>query len=230
MFVRVPFAHLMTVGFPIASGGARPVAPDESDKTISGVRYAYKASLIGAAHRFELTDDGLSWHIGNRSGVWPYAGISAIRLSYRPVSMQSRRFRADVEGAGLESAGLESANHGRIAILSTTWQTAALMAPQDHDYRAFIIGLHVRMKQAASNATLTGGLRPRIYAAAVVLLILVAMAMAGLFIRAIATGEWAGALFLVGFAALFAWRVGGFAARNRPRAYTFDDLPKTLLP
>jgi hypothetical protein len=228
--VRVPFAHLMTVGFPIASGGARPMAPDGSDKTISGVRYAYKASLIGAAHRFELTDDGLSWHIGNRSGVWPYAGISAIRLSYRPVSMQSRRFRADVESAGLESAGYESTGLGRIAILSTTWQTAALMAPQDHDYRAFIIELHVRMKQAASNATLTGGLRPRIYAAAVVLLILVAMAMAGLFIRAIATGEWAGALFLVGFAALFAWRVGGFVARNRPRAYTFDDLPKTLLP
>jgi hypothetical protein len=230
MFVRVPFAHLVTVGFPIASGGARPMAPDGSDKTISGVRYAYKASLIGAAHRFELTDDGLSWHIGNRSGVWPYAGISAIRLSYRPVSMQSRRFRADVESAGLESAGYESTGLGRIAILSTTWQTAALMAPQDHDYRAFIIELHVRMKQAASNATLTGGLRPRIYAAAVVLLILVAMAMAGLFIRAIATGEWAGALFLVGFAALFAWRVGGFVARNRPRAYTFDDLPKALLP
>jgi hypothetical protein len=235
----------MTFGFPIASGGARPMAPDGSDKTISGVRYAYKASLIGAAHRFELTDDGLSWHIGNRSGVWPYAGISAIRLSYRPVSMQSRRFRADVEDAGLESAGPESTSHegtslegtslaskslGRIAILSTTWQTAALMAPQDHDYRAFIIGLHARMKQAASRATLTGGLRPGIYAAAVVLLILVAIAMAGLFIRAIATGEWAGALFLVGFAALFAWQVGGFVARNRPRAYTFDDLPKALLP
>jgi hypothetical protein len=228
MFVRVPFAHLMTFGFPMAWGGARPMAPDGSGKTISGVRYAYKASLIGSAHRFELTDDGLSWHIGNRSGVWPYAGISAIRLSYRPVSMQSRRFRADV--AGLESTGYESTGLGRIAILSTTWQTAALMAPQDRDYRAFIIELHVRMKQATSHATLTGGLRPRIYASAVVLLILVAMAMAGLFIRAIATGEWAGALFLVGFAALFAWRVGGFVARNRPRAYTFDDLPKTLLP
>jgi hypothetical protein len=230
----------MTFGFPIASGGARPKAPDGPDKAISGVRYAYKASLIGAAHRFELTDDGLSWHIGSRSGVWPYAGISAIRLSYRPVSMQSRRFRADIEDAGPESTSHESTSHaskslaskslGRIAILSTTWWTAALMAPQDHDYRAFIIGLHARMKQAASNATLTGGLRPRIYAAAVVLLILVAMAMAGLFIRAIATGEWAGALFLIGFAALFAWQTGGFVARNRPRAYTFDDLPKALLP
>ena len=59
--------------------------------------YAYKASLIGAAHQFELTDEGLSWQAGSRSGVWPYAGIAAIRLSYRPVSMQSRRFRADIE-------------------------------------------------------------------------------------------------------------------------------------
>ena len=37
-------------------------------------------------------------------------------------------------------------------------------------------------------------------------------------------------LFLVGFAALFAWQIGGFVRRNRPRAYTFDDLPKALLP
>lgn len=197
---------------------------------ISGVSYAYKASLIGAAHRFELTDAGLSWHIGSRSGLWPYAGISAIRLSYRPVSMQSRRFRADIESTSLESTGLEGTSFGRIAVLSTSWQTAALMAPQDEDYRAFITQLHARMKQAASKAALTGGLRPRIYGTAVVLLMLVAMAMAGLFIRAVAIGEWAGALFLVGFAALFAWQVGGFVARNRPRAYTFDDLPAALLP
>ncbi len=60
-------------------------------------RYAYKASLIGSAHQFELTDAGLSWRIAGRSGIWPYAEIAAIRLSYRPVSMQSRRFRADIE-------------------------------------------------------------------------------------------------------------------------------------
>jgi hypothetical protein len=203
-----------------APEGTGSVAPDGSAAPIPGVRYAYKASLIGAAHRFELTDEGLSWHIGSRSRIWPYAGISAVRLSYRPVSMQARRFRADIENAA----------NGRIAVLSTTWRTASLMAPQDHDYRAFITLLHARMKQAGSHATLTGGLRPWIYFAALVLLVLVAMAMAGLFVRAITVGEWAGALFLVGFAALFAWQVGGFVARNRPRAYTFDDLPKALLP
>jgi hypothetical protein len=54
--------------------------------------------------------------------------------------------------------------------------------------------------------------------------------MSGLFVRALTTGEWPGALFLVGFAALFACQVGGFVRRNRPRAYTYDDLPAALLP
>jgi hypothetical protein len=191
-----------------------------ANETAADVGYAYKASLIGAAHRFELTNGGLSWRVGNKSAVWAYAGIAAIRLSYRPVSMQSRRFRADIE----------SADGARIAIVSTTWQTAALMAPQDHDYRVFITQLHQRMKEAGSNAALIGGLRPPIYAAAVMLLALVAIAMSGLLVRSIATGEFAGALFLVGFAALFAWQIGGFIRRNRPHAYTFESLPQALLP
>ncbi|MGB6956111.1 MAG: hypothetical protein WBE54_12805 [Bradyrhizobium sp.] len=186
----------------------------------AGLRYAYKASLIGSAHQFELTEQGMSWRIAGRTGLWDYADIAAVRLSYRPVSMQSRRFRADIEKAG----------GGRLAVFSTSWQTAALMAPQDQDYRAFIIGLHARMAKAGSRAHLAGGLHPRLYAAAIVVVALLAVAMAGLLLRSIVSGAWAGALFLVGFAALFAWQVGGFITRNRPRTYTFDDVPKALLP
>jgi hypothetical protein len=54
--------------------------------------------------------------------------------------------------------------------------------------------------------------------------------MCGLLLRSIAIGEWAGTLFLLGFAALFAWQVGGFVMRNRPLVYSFDHLPKALLP
>jgi hypothetical protein len=189
--------------------------PDEA-----ATHYAYKASLVGAAHRFELMGEGLGWRIGGKSGLWPYAAISGIRLSYRPVSMQSRRFRADIDGADL----------GRIVLLSTSWQTSVLMAPQDRDYRAFVVALHRRMAEAGSHAMLLGGLRPRLYIAALVLLALVAVAMAGLLVRAVMTGEWAGILFLLGFAALFAWQVGGFVRRNRPQTYTFDHLPAALLP
>ena len=189
--------------------------PDEA-----ATHYAYKASLVGAAHRFELMGEGLGWRLGGKSGLWPYAAISGIRLSYRPVSMQSRRFRADIDGA----------DRGRIVLLSTSWQTSVLMAPQDRDYRAFVVALHRRMAEAGSNAVLTGGLKPRLYLAALVLLALVAVAMTGLLVRAIVTGEWAGILFLLGFAALFAWQVGGFVRRNRPQAYSFDRLPDALLP
>jgi hypothetical protein len=191
-----------------------------SNEVSPGVRYAYKASLIGAAHQFELTDQGLSWRVAGKSGVWPYAGIAAIRLSYRPVSMQSRRFRADIENT----------NRQQITILSTSWQTAALMAPQDRDYRAFIVLLHRRIKEAGSHAALIGGVRPWAHIAGLALLALVAVAITGLLVRALATAEFAGALFLVGFAALFAWQIGGFVRRNRPRTYTFDDLPAALLP
>jgi membrane protein CcdC involved in cytochrome C biogenesis len=86
------------------------------------------------------------------------------------------------------------------------------------------------MAAAGSKAALISGLRPRVYAAAIVLLTLLAIAMAGLFVRALATGEFAGALFLVGFAALFGWQIGGFVRRNRPRGYSFGHLPEALLP
>jgi hypothetical protein len=182
--------------------------------------YAYKASLIGSAHRFELTDEGLSWHIAGRSGLWRYGDISAIRLSFRPVSMQQHRFRADLGHAG----------GGRIAILSTSWQTAALMAAQDLGFRDFIVELHARLSRSGSRATLTAGLGRTTYAAALALLAMLAVAMVGLFIRAVATGEFTGALFIIGFAALFTWQIGGFIRRNQPRAYSFDRLPETLLP
>jgi hypothetical protein len=192
----------------------------EAVEGASAVQYAYKASLVGSAHQFELTDGGLSWQVGGKSGVWAYADIAAIRLSYRPVSMQSRRFRADVENRGGQ----------RLAILSTSWQTVTLMTPQDRDYRAFVTQLHRRMQTAGSKVRLIGGIGPKTYAAGIVLLALVAIAMTGLLARAIATGEFSGALFLVGFAALFGWQIGGFVWRNRPQAYNFDHLPEPLLP
>jgi hypothetical protein len=185
-----------------------------------GTTYAYKASLVGSAHRFELTEHGLSFHVGRKSGVWPYADISSVRLSYRPVSMQSRRFRADIGNASGE----------RIAILSTTWQTVALMEPQDRDYRAFIVELHKRLASVEGRIVLTGGLRPWIYNAGLAVIGLVAIAMAGLLARAVAVGEFGGVLFIAGFAALFGWQIGGFILRNKPRNYSFDDLPKELLP
>ena len=196
-----------------------PTEADE-DEAPRPTSYTYKATLVSSAQQFELTEAGLKWRIGGRSGVWPYADIASIRLSFRPMSLQSRRFRADIRKAG----------GGRIAIVSTTWQTVSLMTPQDQGYRAFITELHERMKAAGSTASLTGGIGTVSYAAAVAMIALLAIAMVGLLVRALATAEFTGALFLVAISMWFAWSVGGFIRRNRPRRYTFDELPATLLP
>jgi hypothetical protein len=183
-------------------------------------RYAYKASLIGASHQFELTAEGLSWRLAGRADVWRYGDIGAVRLSYRPTSMQAQRFRADISHVG----------GARLSIVSTSWQTAALMAPQGDAYRTFIVELHARMARESSAAALTGGFGRNIYALALTLVVLLAVGMAGLFVRALLTGEFAGALFLTGFAALFGWQVGGFLRRNRPVTYSFEHIPAALLP
>ena len=184
------------------------------------VSYAFKASLIGTAHRFELTEAGLSWRLAGRSGTWPYTDISAIRLSFRPVWMQAHRFRADIS----HKSG------ARFSIVSTSWQTAALMATQDNGYRDFLVALHRRMAESGSSAELTGGLGRITYAAALLLVVAVGTMLLGLFIRALVIGEYAGALFFFGFAALFGWQIGGFVRRNRPTSYSFEQLPAELLP
>jgi hypothetical protein len=197
-----------------------PIHTEVRTATPATTRYAYKASLIGAAHEFELTDAGLAWRIGGRASVWPYADIAAVRLSYRPVSMQARRFRADIIHA----------DGRRLGLLSASWQTAALMRPQSEAYRIFITELHARLAAAGSRAVLTGGLGAKTYLAALLLVALLAVAMVGLWVRAVWTGELWGALYLLGFAALFAWQVGGFIVRNRPLHYAFGHLPPALLP
>ncbi len=134
--------------------------------------------------------------------------------------MQAKRFRAEITHR----------DGRRLNVISTTWQTATLMVPQSEIYRTFITALHARLAAAGSTARLTGGLGRMVYAAAVTVMAVLAAAMAVLLVRALVITEWSGALFLIGFAALFAWQVGGFVIRNKPQTYTFAEIPRALLP
>lgn len=192
----------------------------EPQSSGDGLRYSYKATLIGSARQFELRDDGLWWSVGGKSGLWPYRKIAAVRLSYRPVSMQSRRFRADIE----DTTG------ARVTLYSTTWHTIALMSPQDDDYRAFVVELHRRLADQKPDVVLVRGVNPNIYYVGLALMTLIGLAIAGLIVRALLVDQFVAAFFLVGFGALFGWQVGGFLKRNAPGRYTLDPLPQDLLP
>jgi hypothetical protein len=141
-------------------------------------------------------------------------------MSYRPMSMQSHRFRTEISHR----------DGGRIIVISTTVRTLALMDTQDEDYRTFIVELHRRLAAHGARAMFVGGLNPVLYFAGVGVLTLLSVAMTALLVRAMVTGEWVGALFIVGLSALFGWQIGRFMHCNRPRAYTFGALPRELLP
>jgi hypothetical protein len=205
----------------VTGGGILPTQLATSgDTAATGPSYRYKPSLVGASWTFDLTDSGLSWRMGSKSGAWPYATIAAIRLSYRPISMQSRRFRADISNVSGKS----------IRILSVNWQTAALVAPQDEPYRTFVRELHRRVAADGGAPVLIAGLGRITYALAGIAMALVGLALAALFIRAAMIGSYGGMLFLAGFAALFGWQLGGFMRRNKPRHYAAGDVPRDLLP
>jgi hypothetical protein len=182
--------------------------------------YSYKPSLVGAAWQFELTDQGLAWRAGARSGLWPYASITRIRLSHRPISMQQRRFRADLRNDAGRS----------LALISVSWQTAALVAPQDESYRRFVTQLHDRIAAAGGRPLLLAGVTQPVYVAGVIALGLVNIALIGLFVRAAVTAAYGAMLYLAGFAALLGWKIGGLLVRNRPRPYRLDALPADVIP
>lgn len=197
-----------------------PTTLPTTQEEVAGLSYSFRPSLIGAPSQFELTRDGLSWRVAGKSGVWPYASIAAIRLSYRPITMQSRRFRADLRNAGGQS----------FSIVSVSWQTAALVTAQDEPYRIFILELHRRIAEARSNPVLSAGLKLWVYALGLGGMGFVCVALAGLLVRALAIASYSGLLFLVGFAALFGWQIGGFLKRNKPRAYKLDAVPRDVVP
>lgn len=182
--------------------------------------YAYKPSLTGAARHFELGDDGITFRSGYRAGVWQYRDIASVSLSYRPISMLSRRFRADIRH-----------KDGKVlTLVSATWASIALVTPQDAPYRAFVSELHRRLQSSEGTIIYAAGLKPPLFAIAAGALGAVMLALAGLLVRAIAMGSMTAALFMLGFAAWFGWTIGRWLLLNKPRTYDPANLPQELLP
>jgi len=188
-------------------------------KATDGTHYLFKASLAGGAKQLMLSDAGLTVQ-ATTPQIWPLQSITAIRLSYRPASMQPWRFRADIENKGGQS----------VKVFSTTWHSISQMARQDEEYRAFIVELHRRLEKTNDQVHLIAGINPILYFAGLIAMALIGLSIAALFVRALITAEFAGALFLAGFAVWFGWQIGGFMRRNRPRNYTFSQLPMDVLP
>jgi hypothetical protein len=192
--------------------------------------YSYKASLVGAAFEFRLCPDGLEWRKGRREGRAPYGRIARVRLSFRPMTMQMRRFVTEIWPA----------DGPKLTIASTTWRSLVEQSAQDEAYGAFIRELHRRLIDqsladqssvaAPSQASFETGMSPFLYWPGLVLFAGASVGFLVLTVRALELGAYGGAALIGGFLVLSLWQSSVYFWRNRPGRYRPEAPPRYLVP
>lgn len=197
--------------------------------------YSYKASLMGAAFEFCLRPDGLEWRKGRYEGRTPYGRIARVRLSFRPMTMQMRRFVTEIWPA----------DGPKLTIASTTWRSLVEQSAQDDAYGAFIRELHRRMVDqsladqsladqglaaAPSQASFETGMSPVLYWPGLALFAGASVGFVVLTVRALELAAYGGAALIGGFLVLSLWQSGVYFRRNRPGRYRPEAPPRYLVP
>jgi len=190
------------------------------DGVRADLSYSYRPSLLGPAWEFKLGAHGIDWSGGTRSGHVPYAKLRRVRMSYRPMSMQSHRFTTE----------LWAEDGPRLQIVSTSWKSMVEQERLDRTYAAFVRELHRRIAEAGAPVRCEQGKNPWLYWPGVTVFAGVALGLAFLVMRALQAQALAGAVFIAAFLLLFLWQGGNFFRRNRPGLYRPDALPADLMP
>ena len=193
---------------------------DQNQTSADGLQYIYKPSLLGGAWHFRLEPDALAWTFGVRSGRVPYRQVARVRLSYRPMTLQTHRFITEIWPQ----------NAAKLQIASTSWKSMVEQERLDADYFTFVTELHKRLAAAGTQASFVTGYAPPLYWAGVAVFIATALGLAGMIVRAVQLGAWAGIAFVVVFFGIFLWQVGNYFRRNRPGSYRPEAIPALILP
>ena len=196
--------------------------PTDANRPVADVttQYAYKPSLLGAVWQFRLAPDAIEWDGGNRSGRIPYGDIRRLRLSFRPVTMQTYRFLAEIWAVGAP----------KLQFASSSWRSMVDQERHDAAYSSFVVELHRRLAAAGADATFEGGSPAFLYWPGLVMFGGVSIALAALTVRGLQAQAWVGTAIVAGFLGLFLWQAGTFFQRNRPGAYRPEAVPRRLLP
>jgi hypothetical protein len=193
---------------------------DLVEKVSDGLAYTYRPRMIGSGNSFRLGPHSLEWNIGGYLGQIAYPMIATIRLGYRPSSLGSSRFTAEIwprSGAKIE-------------IASASYKSPVAMQDQGPAYRAFILELHKRVAESGGDCRFEAGFAVWRWWPMMAISAAAAVAIVYLAIQMIAAGNLNPVLLVVGFAALFTWQMWPLITRNRPERYDSRYIPERVLP
>lgn len=192
----------------------------DADATSETVSYSYRPSVFGAFREFSLTEQGINWAAGLRSGSIPFDRVRRLRVSYRPHSMQSHRFITELWADGSP----------KLLISSSSWKSMMEQERLDGAYSAFVRELHRRLSRAKSSARFERGSNPLIYWVGVLVFAGAAVGLAALIVRALQADATTSAAIVGAFLVFYLWQAGNFFRRNRPGTYRPDALPADVMP
>ena len=184
------------------------------------VSYSYRPSLLGVPRAFTLTDFGIDWIVGGRSGSIPFDKVRRLRMSFRPNNMQSHRFVTELWAEGFP----------KLQVVSSSWKSMFEQERFDDAYSGFIRELHRRLANVNGTTQFDRGSSPFIYWPGIVIFVGAAFGLAALIARALQAGAIASAAIVAAFLLLFLWQAGNFFRRNRPGTYRPEALPADIMP
>lgn len=192
----------------------------DADVTSATVSYAYRPSVFGAFREFSLTERGIDWAAGLRSGSIPFDRVRRLRVSYRPHSMQSHRFVTELWADGSP----------KLLISSSSWKSMMEQERLDGAYSSFVKEMHWRIARANSSTRFERGSNPLIYWVGILVFAGAAIGLAALIVRALQAGAMTSAAIVGAFLVFYLWQAGNFFRRNRPGTYRPDALPADIMP
>jgi hypothetical protein len=194
---------------------------DETDQhPLAAPDYSYRPSLLGGAWEFRLTPTALVYGAGHHTGRIPYDQIRRVRLSFRPSTMQSQRFLAEIW----------SDNAPKLIVSSSSWKSMVEHERKDAEYSRFIRALHARLASAGTSVAFIGGTPPLIYWPGLIVFVIVALGLAALIVRGLQDRAFSATAIIAALFVFFFWQLGQFFRRNRPIRYDAQALPRELLP
>lgn len=188
--------------------------------TTEDITYSYKPRLMGPSYEFRLSEGGLDWNIGMRTGRVSYPMIAHIRLGYKPTNMASARYIAEIWPL----------NAPKIALHSVSAQSLVDMADQGKEYSRFLRELHRRVLSANRNCIYEAGMPSWRWWPSAIVGAACFVALIYIVLQSILGGHYAvgGGIALLG--AWFVWQIWNIVMRNRPRRYAPDAIPADVLP
>ena len=191
-----------------------------ADGTGETVSYSYRPSPLGAPREFSLTEQGIDWVAGLRSGTVAFDRVRKLRVSYRPNSMQSHRFVTE----------LWADDSPKLQIVSSSWKSMMDQERLDGAYSSFIRELHRRISRANGSTQFERGSNPLIYWLGILVFAGAGIGLVALIVRALQAGATTSAAIVGAFFVFYLWQAGNFFRRNRPGTYRPDALPADVMP